>query len=106
MIITATAAVADATTVATAIAAAGDQKEYDDEKPDHVVVIENIAKTIHNILHVKSKFRKENFIPLSVIILWEGEKIVTIFLFLYDLRNPFKISLNDKLRLDFFLFLC
>ena len=47
MIITATAAVADATTVATAIAAAGDQKEYDDEKPDHVVVIEKIAKTIH-----------------------------------------------------------
>ena len=57
---------------ATAVAAAGDQKENDDEKPDHVVVIENIAETIHNILpspsygdFIKSEFRKKGFsLPL------------------------------------------
>lgn len=32
---------------AAAVATAGDQKENDDEKPDHVVVIKNIAETIH-----------------------------------------------------------
>ena len=32
---------------ATAIAAAGDQKKYDDEEPNYVVIIEKIAKTIH-----------------------------------------------------------
>ena len=45
MIIVAAAAVAAAVTAA--VTATGDQKEYDDEKPDHVVVIEKIAKTIH-----------------------------------------------------------
>ena len=45
--------VAAATTVAGAIAgaatvaAAGDQKEYDNEKPDHIIVVKNIAETIH-----------------------------------------------------------
>ena len=59
MVITATAAVAQAcgataAAVAATVTAAGEQKEYDDENPDHIVVIENIAKTIHNILHIKS----------------------------------------------------
>jgi hypothetical protein len=45
--VTATTAVAGSITRAATVAAAGDQKEYDNEKPDHIVVIENIAKTIH-----------------------------------------------------------
>ena len=52
---------------ATAVAAAGDQKENDDEKPDHVVVIKNIAETVHKYppfavetaISSKSKFRKK-----------------------------------------------
>ena len=61
---------------AATVAAAGDQKEHDDEKPDHVVVIENIAETIHNILPspytaISSKLNSERkaFAFLSVIIL-------------------------------------
>lgn len=46
MIIAATATAARIA-VATAVAAAGDQKKYDDEEPDYVVIIEKIAKTIH-----------------------------------------------------------
>ena len=79
MIIVASAAAGAAVGVVTAaVTAAVDQKKYDDEKPDHVVVVENIAKTAHNILPSpfgtatlsKSKFRKKKrFLPLSVIIL-------------------------------------
>jgi hypothetical protein len=45
--IVATAAVAARGRIAATVAAARDEKEHDDEKPDHVVVIENIAETIH-----------------------------------------------------------
>jgi hypothetical protein len=70
--------VATTTTVearAATVAAAGDQKEYDNEKPNHVVVIENIAETIHSILpspkaaiSSKSKFERKAFAFLSVTI--------------------------------------
>ena len=46
-IVTAAGAAVTGEAGAATVTAAGDQKEYDDEKPDHVVVIENIAKTIH-----------------------------------------------------------
>ena len=36
-------------TAAVTVAAECYQKKYDDEKPDNIVVIENIAKTIHKI---------------------------------------------------------
>ena len=75
--VTATTATAGAEVCAATIATAGDQKEYDNEKPDHIVVIENIAKTIHkyppsplNGDFIKSEFRKEKaFLFLSVPIL-------------------------------------
>ena len=69
---------AAATAVTVAVAATGDQKEYDDEKPDHVVVIKNIAETVHNILpsptygdfiKIKISERKSDLLSLSVIIL-------------------------------------
>ena len=78
MEITATAAVTGGITRTATVAAAGDQKEYDNEKPDHVVVIENIAETIHKYPpfaaqdgdFIKSRFRKEKaFLFLSVPIL-------------------------------------
>ena len=47
MEVAAATTVAGAIACAAAVAAAGDQKEYDNEKPNHVVVIENIAETIH-----------------------------------------------------------
>ena len=66
MVIVATTTAVEAR--AATVAAAGDQKEYDNEKPNHVVVIENIAETIHNILpspsysdFIKSEFRKKSF---------------------------------------------
>ena len=75
MIIVAAAAGIEAGAVAAAVAAAGDQKENDDKKPDHVVVIENIAETIHSILpspkaaiSSKSKFERKAFALLSVTI--------------------------------------
>ena len=78
MIIVAAATGVEAGTAAGAAAgaAAGDQKENDDQKPDHVVVIENIAETIHSILpspktaiFSKSKFERKAFAFLSVTIL-------------------------------------
>ena len=49
VIIYASAAVAATVTVSVtaAVTAAIEQKEYDDQNPDDVVVIKNIAKTIH-----------------------------------------------------------
>ncbi len=49
VIIYASAAIAATVTVSVtaAVTAAIEQKEYDDQNPDDVVVIKNIAKTIH-----------------------------------------------------------
>ena len=44
-VIHATAAVA--ATVAVTVTAAVDQKEYDNENPDDIIVIKNIAETVH-----------------------------------------------------------
>jgi ribosomal protein L12E/L44/L45/RPP1/RPP2 len=44
--VTATA-ISSAATAAAGIAAAIEQKEYDNEDPDDVVVIKNIAETVH-----------------------------------------------------------
>ena len=43
IVVTATAAI----TATVTVAAQRYQKKYDDEKPDNIVIIENIAKTIH-----------------------------------------------------------
>ena len=45
VVIHATAAVA--ATVAVTVTAAVDQKEYDNENPDDIIVIKNIAETVH-----------------------------------------------------------
>lgn len=47
-----------ATTAAIAVAAERYQKKYDDEKPDNIVVIENIAKTIHKISSLRRQRRR------------------------------------------------
>ena len=47
MEVAAATTVAGAIACAAAVAAAGDQKEYDNEKPDHIIVVKNIAETIH-----------------------------------------------------------
>ena len=68
-----------AATAAVTVAAEGYQKKYDDEKPDNIVVIENITKTIHKISSLRRHRRRfhqsvnsivENILfSLSVIIL-------------------------------------
>ena len=75
-----TAAIIACTATATVtVAAEGYQKKYDDEKPDNIVVIENIAKTIHKISSLRRHGRrfhqsvnsivKSVWLSLSVIIL-------------------------------------
>ena len=55
---TAAVAVIIVTAAAVTVAAAGCQKENDDEKPNNIVVIENIAKTIHKISSLRRHRRR------------------------------------------------
>lgn len=72
VIIHAAAATAVAVRVAAVAGAAAEieKKEKDNENPNDIIVIENIAKTVHKYPHVQMKFDSENLCGfLSVIIL-------------------------------------
>ena len=47
-----------ATTATVTVATERYQKKYDDEKPDNIVIIENIAKTIHKISSLRRHGRR------------------------------------------------